>query len=623
MDAAGVNDVLVGRRSGGSVLRLLIEISRFGRLSILSFSLLLPLLGAAVVSPRLSLAQLGALSAVAVAFHLFGYVSNDVFDLPLDRTQPLRAGSPLVRGLVSPRVAMAIALVPVPLAAIVHFWAGGPPAASVVLMIGMGFGLLYNRFGKRIAFPIASDAIQGLAWVALALYGALASDGGLTTCVVWLSATVLVYVMLVNALHGGLRDLANDARHGARTTALYFGARVGPDEELIVPRGFLLYGTSLQAAAMVFACLCYGRNALAIAAIVAAHLVLFALGRAVIRSTGNRPAMIRKGMLHLFLSIGVVLLPFAFFTNPLATFLIVASYAVPLVILFGYLAWHHARTAMAVAVLVAVPAFAQSVHVVPRAELVAAMSAERAKDYEICATANAARFNAAVIIAVARVAQARGHAPIVLDHRDYYEAFNATAGCDAIPVFIEKAHTHREDQYVDARREKVLKRVKTPNAERPVFAANVVAGWTGGQPRYSYEDLRSDPQLRVTHERITSYRLLTFGTNDEILLFDDIHGISGRALSGALSLIFRAFGDGIADRAWIHIVGREQVTVSKGHKFFIYPPPVTATVDRDGRATDEVPEHLKKYAARLKKPFDAEYVPMRSADVFRWQRVQP
>jgi hypothetical protein len=33
--------------------------------------------------------------------------------------------------------------------------------------------------------------------------------------------------MLVNGVHGGLRDLANDHRRGARTTALWFGARAG------------------------------------------------------------------------------------------------------------------------------------------------------------------------------------------------------------------------------------------------------------------------------------------------------------------------------------------------------------------------------------------------------------
>lgn len=605
MDAARVTHVPV---AVPSLWRTLVELSRFGRLSVVSFSLLVPLLGAAVVAPSLSMTQLGALAAVAVAFHLFGYISNDVFDLALDRTQPLRAGSPLVRGLVSPRTALAVALVPVPLAAVVQVWAGGPPVASAVLLAGMGLGFVYNRFGKRIAFPPLSDAIQSLAWVALALYGALSTGEPLNARVLWLSATLFVYVMLVNALHGGLRDLANDARHGARTTALYFGARV-EDGQLIVPRRLLVYGDALQAAAMVFACL--GRGPGAVVAIVAAHVVLFLTGRVVLR-LGN----VRASMLHLFLSIGVVLLPFA-----QKNIVILASYAIPLLILFSYHGWRLRPLAM---VMLALPLSAQQVHVVPRQELVTAMRIERDKGYEICATANAARFNAAVIIAAARAAETRGQMPIVLDHRDYYAAFRqvAEAKCATVPAFIEKAFVHREDQFVDARRANVIKRV-TRTAEPPLFTANVVTGWTGNPPRYSYEDLQSDPQLRVTHERITSFRLLSFGAGDEILLFDDIHGVSGRALSGVLGLIFKAFGDGIADRAWIHIAGLEQATVSKGHKAFIYPPAVTATVDRNGRATDDVPEHLRRHVARLKQPFDAEYVPLRSAEVFGWTRVQP
>src|SRR5882672_4637092 len=86
---------------------LLADICRFGRFSVLGFSVMLPLIGAAAVSRALSAGQLVALTAVGFAFHIFAYVSNDVFDLPIDRTQPLRADSPLVRGLVPPSLALA------------------------------------------------------------------------------------------------------------------------------------------------------------------------------------------------------------------------------------------------------------------------------------------------------------------------------------------------------------------------------------------------------------------------------------------------------------------------------------------------------------------------------------
>src|SRR6266511_983049 len=105
-------------RTGLHTRRTLIDLARSLRLSVVGFSLMLPLLGAAVVSPTLRSSRLIALVGVGLAFHIFGYLSNDLVDLPIDRTQPLRADSPLVRGLVRPSVAWWVAMIPVPGAAI-------------------------------------------------------------------------------------------------------------------------------------------------------------------------------------------------------------------------------------------------------------------------------------------------------------------------------------------------------------------------------------------------------------------------------------------------------------------------------------------------------------------------
>ena len=328
-------------------VHLLADICRFGRFSVLGFSVMLPLIGAAAVSRALSGAQLVALTAVGFAFHIFAYVSNDVFDLPIDRTQPLRADSPLVRGLVPPSLALAIALIPVPVACVIQLWAGGRPAASAMLMVGMGLMLLYNLYGKRIWFPPLSDAVQGIAWVALALYGALATGWPLRAPVGWLAATIFVYILMINGLHGGLRDLANDARHGARTTALYLGARATPDGRLIAPAGVVLYGLTLEILLLLLVALCIVGNwpednriswQVIVSAIVAAHVVLLWLARAALRPTATRSEMIRAGIAHLFLSIGAVFLPFAFFTNTLGSVVIIAAYA-PMLILWLYIVW--------------------------------------------------------------------------------------------------------------------------------------------------------------------------------------------------------------------------------------------------------------------------------------------
>ena len=616
----------------------LADICRFGRFSVLGFSVMLPLIGAAATSRALSGWQLAALAAAGFAFHIFAYVSNDVIDLPIDRTQPLRADSPLVRGLVSPRAALAIALIPVPVVCVIQLLSGSPPAASGLLIIAMGLMLIYNLYGKRFQLPPLSDAVQALGWVALALYGTLAVGSSFVPAVGWLAAIIFVYVLMINGLHGGLRDLANDAHHGARTTALYLGARATTDGRVIAPAALVFYGLALQVLLLFLGVLCViGRSPVIASAIVGAHVVLLLLARAALRPTATRSEMIRAGMLHLFLSLGVVCLPFAFFSNALATVVIIATYALPILILMLYLAWRSSiangftrsigsRVSLLLCLLALVSSSARSqsiVRVVSRQEIVRAMTAEQSKGYNLLATPNGARFNAGVVLDLARSASQRDplRTPIVIDHRDYFEAFLSVTGMsrEAAPAFIRMADDHHEDQYVDYRPESVVKTVA--RGRLPDFAVNVVAGWVGPPPAYSYEDHDSEPPLRVTHESITSYRLLDFG---DMLVFDEIEGISGRALSGFLGLVFRFIGDARAVRAFIAIApDGTQVTLSTGRKgpFTVTP---TATVDRMGRGMKGLPPNrpdLQAIEERLKQPFEATYAPIVRSEPFRWRRV--
>jgi len=608
------------------MIAALIDVCRFFRFSVLGFSIVLPLIGAAAVSRSLTGAQLAMLAAAGVAFHIFAYVSNDVFDLEIDRTQPLRASSPMVRGVVQPRMALAIALLAVPVAMLLHWWSDGPPRAAAALIAAMLCMLIYNLRGKRLRVPPLSDAVQALGWVALTMYGALAPGEPLTETALWLAVSIFVYVMLVNGLHGGLRDLDNDARHGARTTALYLGARPGH-----LPRVLALYGLALQLALLALAVACVMRNWPAmnripmpamVAAIVAAHLVLFWYGRTALRAVANPPEMIRAGVAHLFLSIGVVCLPFAFFANPLATAVIVALYAVPSAILVLRVSMP-SRAAAALLLLALLPHRAQaqqSVVIVPREEIVRAMRAQAALHYELCATANGARFNAAVLLDIARNRRDPRRMPFVLTHDDYYEAFKAVANCVPVPAFVQKSHDNHEDQFADYRREKVIASIK--GVPEP-FAMNVVTGWIGNPRSYSYEDHGGEPALRVIRNRVISYRLLDFGG---MMLFDDIHGMYGRALDGFLGFVFRFIGDAQAVRAYVAIAADgTQVTRSTGHKGFLTVSPY-ATVDAGGRGKPDVPgrQDLQALKSRIDKAADdieVTYAPIRPEETLRAPRV--
>src|SRR5205085_11543785 len=116
--------------------------------------------------------------------------------------------------------------------------------AAFILMAG------YDGWGKRTSVPWLLDLVQGLGWAALLLYGA-AVRGPWTALTWWLLAFWTVFIVLANGVHGGLRDVANDARCGARSTAIAMGARAGADDRLHIPRATVAYAWTLHGALVV------------------------------------------------------------------------------------------------------------------------------------------------------------------------------------------------------------------------------------------------------------------------------------------------------------------------------------------------------------------------------------
>lgn len=215
-------------------------IAQLGRTSLLGVTFVYTLQGAASApepagAPRLLLALLAATAA-----HLAVYAWNDVADLAIDSTEPRRAPSPLVRGTLTPRQVVVGAGAAAAVALVLAALAGG--AALLAMAATLALLGAYDRWGKRASFPPLTDAVQGLGWAALVTFGATAA-GAVGAATAWLGAVVVVQILLVNGVLGALRDLANDARHGARTTALLLGARPAAD------------GARLPAAVWVYAVL--------------------------------------------------------------------------------------------------------------------------------------------------------------------------------------------------------------------------------------------------------------------------------------------------------------------------------------------------------------------------------
>jgi 4-hydroxybenzoate polyprenyltransferase len=189
---------------------------------------------------------------VGLAFHIVAFALNDLFDLELDRTDPSRASSPLVAGQVSPAIA-GLVIAGIGAASFVvdlfAFGLSGPrsgTSGTVALALGYGCLAFYDAFSKRLPVPLVADTVQGAGWACLVWYGAVRA-GGATTATLLAALFVVGFVVIVNSVHGGLRDLRNDSERGARTAAIAFGARVVGDGVSVPPRLRAL-AWSLQAA---------------------------------------------------------------------------------------------------------------------------------------------------------------------------------------------------------------------------------------------------------------------------------------------------------------------------------------------------------------------------------------
>lgn len=220
--------------------------ARFVRLFSLGATLLYLLVGLATgpVSAPAGAVVLALL--IGLLFHVHADVANDVMDLPIDRTDPRRAPDPLVRGTVSPQHALAVAVAAIPLMlACVLVWRAGQalgPLVWATLLIGA-----YNIAGKAVPLPIVADVVEGAGCACLVFAGA-ALAGGPTAATWWAAGVALLYIAMVNGLHGAIRDVQNDMRAGARTTAVLLGARILHGQSVSLPRLIVVYATVLQAA---------------------------------------------------------------------------------------------------------------------------------------------------------------------------------------------------------------------------------------------------------------------------------------------------------------------------------------------------------------------------------------
>jgi 4-hydroxybenzoate polyprenyltransferase len=211
-----------------------------GRPHTASLTIPATLLGAAAAGAT-EPALYALLGVWALLFHYFGFVHNNLADLPHDRADPSKAHFPLVSGTIAERTAkrfwLAGTLLVLALGLVItaHTRTGQAALATASLVAAVGFGAAYNELSKRsragpLLIAVSFAALPGFAFFAALGPGACAPGGcgaGLRLAVV--SSYVILYSFLL-MLHdigyaGYLKDLAPDPVNWLRALGARADAR--------------------------------------------------------------------------------------------------------------------------------------------------------------------------------------------------------------------------------------------------------------------------------------------------------------------------------------------------------------------------------------------------------------
>jgi hypothetical protein len=173
---------------------------------------------------------------------------------------------------------------------------------------------------------------------------------------------------------------------------------------------------------------------------------------------------------------------------------------------------------------------------------------------------------------------------LFVDHEDWYRAFLDAVGEGRAPISVRRSYEHQCDVFVDARIGNVVEELRSPT--RLLQAANVSWISRRGTESYSYRDAFSKPVLDLTFEGRVSYHLLEF---EDMVLLDEIHGVSGQPVTGALAVLFRVLGR--ARAIWSRsALAPDGWQVLRGHgRKGPFARTVSVTVAPDGSVEKDIP----------------------------------
>jgi len=206
-----------------------------------------PVMGA-IAMGQYDIVMLVILFLVGFFGHSFGYVFNDIIDYNIDKTSKEISDRPLISGTISLCNAWVFAFLCIFIAFFIAFFIAYRSSIYypiIILVVSALFIILYDLISKKLPFM---DIFVAIGIFFFILYGATTQVNNLSeiTFLTWIVCVLgSIQVLFMQIVAGGLKDIENDYKSGAKTAAVRLGARV-VDKKLHVPFSFQLLAFGIQ-----------------------------------------------------------------------------------------------------------------------------------------------------------------------------------------------------------------------------------------------------------------------------------------------------------------------------------------------------------------------------------------
>jgi 4-hydroxybenzoate polyprenyltransferase len=187
-----------------------------------------PVMGA-IVMQEYNLLFLFILFIIGFFGHSFGFILNDILDFKIDKHSSEISDRPLISGSISLKSAWIYAIISLIIPFIIALYISYSENnyfSIIILIFSAVFIIIYDLTSKKLPFM---DIFVSLAIFLFILYGVSTQVTSFSEIplIAWLVCILgAIQVLYMQIIAGGLKDIENDYKKGAKTGAIKLGVRV-------------------------------------------------------------------------------------------------------------------------------------------------------------------------------------------------------------------------------------------------------------------------------------------------------------------------------------------------------------------------------------------------------------